>query len=199
MRQFNACFDFPLRVNSPSRRPLVARKSGEGVLNVKGKAMDKQVIEAPEMMASSQAFSSSDKKRLAARIGTRWFLQSLAIARSFGGGDILDGLILLAITDANTRYLNTPQAGFYRVEDIPPDDVRQPVSVYQIARDLGLSYETARRHVQQLIKAGKIERKADGIIVPARLFAERENLGLTGKSYRNLQALVDQMKEIEAI
>lgn len=163
---------------------------------VKGKAMEKQVIEASEISALSPELSTSDKKRLAARIGTRWFLQSLSLARSFGGGDILDGLILLAITDANTRYLNDPASGFQCVEDIPPDGMRQSVSVYQIARDLGLSYETARRHVQQLIKAGKIDRKADGIIVPARLFAERENLGLTGRSYKNLQCLVEQMKEI---
>lgn len=140
-----------------------------------------------------------DQKRIVTRLGARWFLQSLNLVKTFGGGDILDGLILLAITDANTRHLNGPDGRFQASTDIPPNDVRRPVSVYVVARELSISYETARRHVQRLIKAGKIERVEDGVVVPDSVFAHSETLGLTAKNYSNTRRFLDQLREVGAI
>ncbi|HYE45842.1 MAG TPA: hypothetical protein VEA44_08725 [Caulobacter sp.] len=140
-----------------------------------------------------------DQKRLVARIGSRWFLNALGLVRAFGNGDILDGLILLAITDANTRHMNGADSGYRAVQDIPPDEHRQPVSVYVIARDLGLSYETARRHVQRLIKAGRVERLEDGVVVPGRVFAEQETMNLTSRNYANTRRFLDQLREVGAL
>jgi|LauGreDrversion4_2_1035121.scaffolds.fasta_scaffold1070139_2 hypothetical protein len=142
---------------------------------------------------------STDQKRIVARLGSRWFLQSLTVVKSFGGGDILDGLILLAVTDANTRHLNGPDGRYHASNDIPPNDVRRPVSVYVVARELGISYETARRHVQRLIKSGRVERVEDGVVVPDSVFADYETQGLIAKSFTNTRRFLDQLRDIGVI
>ena len=140
-----------------------------------------------------------DQKRIVARLSSRWFLQGLTLVKTFGGGDILDGLILLAITEANTRHLNGLDGRYQASDDIPPNDARRPVSVYVVARELGISYETARRHVQRLIKAGRVERVEDGVMVPGAVFAEYETQGLTAKTYANTRRAVEQLREIGVI
>jgi hypothetical protein len=156
--------------------------------------MPQSALKTAEVLSAVNDEPSIDQKRIVARLGSRWFLQGLTLVKSFGGGDILDGLILLAITDANTRHLNAPDSN-----DIPPNDVRRPVSVYVVARELGISYETARRHVQRLIKAGRIERVEEGVVVPDAVFAEYETQGLTAKNYSNTRRFLDQLREVGVI
>lgn len=139
--------------------------------------------------------TTADQHRLVTRIATRYFLQSLALVRAFGRKDILDGLILLAITDANTRHLNSPESGYRSSIDVPPDAARQPVSVYMVARELGLSYETARRHVQRLIKDGLVERVDQGVVVPGRVFADPQIMDMTRRSYINTRKFVDVLRQ----
>ncbi|MBI1405628.1 MAG: hypothetical protein GC145_05835 [Caulobacter sp.] len=139
---------------------------------------------------------SADNRRAVVRIGTRWFLECLANVRAFGGGDILDGLIMLSITDANTRHLNLEDDRYNGARDVPPDEVRRPVSVYVVARELGMSYETTRRHVQRLIKAGRVERHESGVLIPERVFTAPETLLLTTRTYTTTRKLVDAMREM---
>lgn len=139
---------------------------------------------------------SADNRRAVVRVGTRWFLDGLANVRAFGGGDILDGLIMLAITDANTRHLNSDDGRYGGARDVPPDAVRRPVSVYVVARELGMSYETTRRHVQRLIKAGQVERHEAGVVVPERVFSSPETLLLTSRTYTTTRKLVEAMREL---
>lgn len=161
--------------------------------------MPQQAVKTAGYLSVVNEDTPQDRKRLVTRISTRWLLSSLSMVRAFGNGDILDGLILLAITDANTRHLNGANGAYQGVGEIPPDEARQPVSVYVIARDLGLSYETARRHVQRLIKSGRIERVEDGVVVPNRVFAEQETLGLTSRAYASTRRLIDQLREAGAL
>lgn len=142
---------------------------------------------------------SSDNRRAVVRVSTRWFLEGLNNVRAFGDGDILDGLIMLAITDANTRHLNGSDDRYQATRDIPPDEVRRPVSVYVVARELGLSYETARRHVQRLIKAGRVERTEDGVVIPERVFAAQETLLLTSRTYSTTRKLIDSLRDMGVI
>lgn len=143
--------------------------------------------------------SAPDQKRIVTRLATRFFLQGLGLARALGGGDILDGLIMLAITDANTRHLNATGVGFQAHGDVPPDEARRPVSVYLVARELGLSYETARRHVQSLIRRGMVERLSDGIVVPARIFEDAAVMELTRKNYVNVRKFIANLRDINAL
>ncbi|WGM40380.1 DeoR family transcriptional regulator [Caulobacter sp. NIBR1757] len=161
--------------------------------------MPQSALKTAEFPTPVNDETTIDQKRIVARLSSRWFLQGLTLVKSFGGGDILDGLILLAITEANTRHLNGPDGRFQASNDIPPNDVRRPVSVYVVARELGISYETARRHVQRLIKAGKIDRVEDGVVVPDSVFADYETQGLTAKNYSNTRRFLDQLRELGVI
>lgn len=182
--------DYPRVACSPTHTNM--RPGGDA-------AMPQSALKAVAPPSAVNDEATIDQKRIVTRLGSRWFLQSLSLVKAFGGGDILDGLILLAITDANTRHLNGPDGRYQASNDIPPNDVRRPVSVYVVARELGISYETARRHVQRLIKAGKIERIEEGVVVPEAVFAEYETQGLTAKNYSNTRRFLDQLREVGAI
>lgn len=161
--------------------------------------MSQSALRTTESPSAVNDEPSIDQKRIVARLSSRWFLQTLTLVKSFGGGDILDGLILLAVTEANTRHLNGPEGRYHSSSDIPPNDVRRPVSVYVVARELGISYETARRHVQRLIKSGRIERVEDGVVVPETVFADYDTQGLTAKNYTNVRRFLDQLRDIGVI
>lgn len=161
--------------------------------------MPQSALKTAEFSPAVNDEPSIDQKRIVARLSSRWFLQTLTLVKSFGGGDILDGLILLAVTEANTRHLNGPEGRYHSSSDIPPNDVRRPVSVYVVARELGISYETARRHVQRLIKSGRIERVEDGVVVPDTVFADYDTQGLTAKNYTNVRRFLDQLRDIGVI
>jgi hypothetical protein len=143
--------------------------------------------------------ANADQKRLVSRITIRWFLELLSHAQALGDGDILDGLIMVAINDANVRHLNHPAQGYNSSKEIPPNEERKAVSVYVIARELGLSYETTRRHVQKLIKAGKLERSEAGVILPARVLGLPETMTLNNRTYNTTRKMVDQLREVGMI
>jgi DNA-binding Lrp family transcriptional regulator len=56
---------------------------------------------------------------------------------------------------------------FTALEDVPPDNVRRPISVLAVANGLGIPYETVRRHVSRLVKAGRCVRVKGGVLAPA--------------------------------
>jgi hypothetical protein len=131
-----------------------------------------------------------DHGRLALRASTRFFLKSVELlARAVGDGDILRGVIFLAIVDANTRHLKPgdPVAQTYSsTGDAVPDQLRRAISVHALALELALPYETTRRHVNALIDQTLCRRADSGVIVPAEVLA-RDGMTLTHR--RNLENL----------
>jgi len=156
-----------------------------------------QSVDAPRVAPVDQAFN--DQKRLVTRVTIHWLLELLNHVRTLGDGDILDGLIMLAINDANVRHLNHAESGYNSSATVPPDSERQPVSVYVVARELGLSYETARRHVQRLIKSGKVDRGEGGVILPNRVLIQPETMMLNSRTFNTTRKLVDQLRDIGMI
>ena len=109
--------------------------------------------------------------RVASRLSSEYFLRSLLLIAPLTDNDFLTSVVSLAIIGANTAHLDQdlPQGAKYgSLEDVPPDEVRKPVSVMAVAETLGIPYETARRHVNKLLKAGRCERLGGGVIVPRR-------------------------------
>jgi hypothetical protein len=108
--------------------------------------------------------------RLASRLSTQHFLRSAEMVREHAGADLVTGVVLRVITAGNIGYLDQDPdtfGQFASLEDVPPDDVRRPVSISAVAGSLGLSYETARRHVSKLVKAGLCVRVKGGVIAPS--------------------------------
>jgi hypothetical protein len=123
-----------------------------------------QVVVHP-LIAADAAVS-----RIASRLSTQHFLRSAEMVREHTGGDLVTGVVLRVITAGNIGYLDQDPDTFGRfasLEDAPPDDVRRPVSISAVAGSLGLTYETARRHVSKLVKAGLCVRVKGGVIAPS--------------------------------
>lgn len=141
----------------------------------------------------------ADYGRLALRASTRFFLKSVdLLTRAVGDGDILRGVIFLAIVDANTRHLRPadPLAqSFAGTSDRVPDELRRPISVHALALDLALPYETTRRHVNALIGQGLCERVEAGIVVRAEVLERDAMVATHRRNMENLHALFRDLQD----
>jgi DNA-binding Lrp family transcriptional regulator len=105
--------------------------------------------------------------RVAARLANGFALD-LAKLGGFGR-DILDGLLLCAISQANVAQITRNpelQRLYATLDQPPPDDLRRPVSISAIANSLRIPFETARRRVSALIELGVVVTHPRGVIIP---------------------------------
>lgn len=104
------------------------------------------------------------------------FLELVALISEIIPGDLMKGIVFVAIASANieiVRRMDMNVETFASSSDVPPDAVRQPVSVYALSKSLDLPYETTRRYVASLIEEGLCVRvgQRGGVIIPARAFS----------------------------
>jgi DNA-binding Lrp family transcriptional regulator len=115
--------------------------------------------------------------RAVARLALGYALKSMHRAAEATEGDLLDGVIRIAIGDANTRHMreNPELAWTYAAMDRPvPDDMRHPVSINAIAMSLNLPFETTRRRVAKMVKRGLCIRSPKGLRISTAIeFAPR--------------------------
>lgn len=107
--------------------------------------------------------------------------------------NFVTALIFLAINRANVCDITaSPDAASRHLAlgEIPPDSSRTPVTIYALARELGIPYETVRRHVGKLKAAGICVSVADGVIVPGRVFDSPEGRGGALDTVRAIRTLV---------
>lgn len=98
-------------------------------------------------------------------------------------GDVLGSLIFAGVLQANTRSLlaSPNEAWAYaRQTTPPPDELRTPVSIRHLARDLDMPYETVRRHTAALTARGYLKMiPGKGVLAPAAILGDdglgREN------------------------
>jgi hypothetical protein len=125
---------------------------------------------AHEVVVHPVVAADAAVSRLAARLSTQYFLLMAEMVSRRAEGDLVTGLVLRAVTAGNSGYLDQDPDTFGQyasLEDVPPDDVRRPVSISTVAGSLGLPYETARRHVSKLVKAGLCIRVRGGVVAPS--------------------------------
>ena len=133
-----------------------------------------------------------DKVRTVARIAIDYHLESARLVSDLAPGDALTSLVFLTIVSRMLRGLPQPSA----TADGPHR--RGAVTVYAVAKDLGLSYETVRRHVKRLLEAGLCQREVLGLVVPASVFARGDFQRAMNRNYENLQVMVRRLAEAEA-
>lgn len=125
------------------------------------------------MSATDNRLAASDVHvRLVGRICTEFFLDTAVSCADFFKGELLTGLVFMAILRENTRHIDhaSPEAKVYgTVTSPPPDHLREPVTIYVIAKVLGLTYETARRHVKRLVDDGYCVRLDRGLMIPTEV------------------------------
>lgn len=86
------------------------------------------------------------------------------------GAPELDALLVAALLEANVNRLNRDpelQAAYAQLDRAPPDELRRPLSINALAASLHIPFETARRHVNKLIRQGYVTSGPGGVYVPA--------------------------------
>ena len=118
------------------------------------------------------------------RLSPGYAVASGQIVRQVGGGDLLEGMLLLSIVHFNVQELVIEDMPYPMPGVVAADHLRKPVSVYKLAKEMGLKYDTARRHVNNLLMDGKVVRVQDGLIVPAAFIMKLLNSNLPSEIER---------------
>ena len=137
------------------------------------------------------------RDRLALRLSSEYILRSIDLMTQVVGGDLVKGLIFLAIVQANIQHLINDDGlsqTYSESTDTVPDETRRPVSVHALSVSLGIPYETTRRYVNKLLTEGYCVRVRRGLLVPAKVLQRDEMLAALRRNFANLQRLVTGLK-----
>jgi hypothetical protein len=110
---------------------------------------------------------ADETARAVLRISTGVVLDQVKVGRL--GLDLIDSLIMLAVTQANVQaVMSDPalQRRYAAYDSPPPDSLRRPISILAVAQSLGLPYETVRRRVTRLRWVGAYRFTESGVYVP---------------------------------
>ena len=104
-------------------------------------------------------------------IAADFMLRSIEISASVFG-DFTTSFTFIGVMTANTRAItyDAAQAWAYaHAHTPPPDAARIPVSIRSLSEQIGVPFETTRRHVNRLVKSGHLLRLGDGVIIPTEV------------------------------
>jgi DNA-binding Lrp family transcriptional regulator len=107
-----------------------------------------------------------NRVRAAARLANAF---ALDLVRLLGlGRDVIDGLLMAAISQANVAQITRSpelQRAYATLEQLPPDELRRPVSISAVANSLRIPFETARRRIAALTELGVVKPANRGVII----------------------------------
>lgn len=136
--------------------------------------------------------------RLVVRLSADYILR-LVDSLSQHIGDLVSGLILLDVFQANTEHLADTEGGDDGAEwtegGFVSDADRRPVSVADIARRLGIPHETVRRRLLRLVADDRSERSDTGYWISSRILAGGRLFGVVLANQANLQRLFAALAE----
>lgn len=116
-------------------------------------------------------------------------------------GDLVRGLILLAILRANTVHFPDETRGG---DDGGPasfvaDEERRPVRVAELSARLGVPEETVRRHAARLVKDRLCVRGPDGLVLPAHVLARPQFVQLMADNHANVVRMFAALSRLGVI
>jgi hypothetical protein len=113
-------------------------------------------------------------------------------------GDGRAGLVAHAIFAANTAHLDHAEEDRRIMGPGPlyPDEMLKPISIAQLAKSLGMPFETVRQTVNRLIDAGICQRVAGGVIIP---LSSRERPEVVSAMSANLQLVRQFVRDLKAV
>lgn len=147
------------------------------------------------MTASENAPSAakpSTAEHNAMRFGLDYLLRMIhEISRAFDG-DLLSGLIFLAVVRANGQHLGEPaQLNFANHVGVIPDPVRRPVSTKSVADSLNLPYETVRRRLGGLCASGWcLKQPGGGYLVREEVLLRSDSMAVLSRNLTYFQMLL---------
>lgn len=144
------------------------------------------------------AEETGDRARQATRISFGYFLRFLSLVSEFNDGDMMGGVILLAVLAANVAHLDHGADGdiYAGVESPAPDSLRRPVSVLAVSQAMNIPFETTRRHVNRLIKQGKCRRVKGGVIIPESMVGTEIASRIALENAKNLKRLYRELRRV---
>jgi len=131
------------------------------------------------------------------RFSTDFVLRSVDGLRSLFAGELLSGLIFMAIGAANVRHITQASGPIYaELDDPPPDAERRPISALALSRELGIPAETVRRHVRRLEHDGFCIAVREGVVVPNAVLMREDFRVAMAECAAELRWLLAQMAQV---
>lgn len=128
------------------------------------------------------------------RLAGRLVLDHVTVARL--GFDLIDALVMMTITQANVELITRDpelQRRYATYEQVPPDELRRPISINAVAQSLGLPFETVRRRVVKMALLGIFKSGKQGVITPSPVVLNRRHRVALESGYGRARALHDEM------
>ena len=107
-------------------------------------------------------------RRLVSRVISELYLSATVEANAPHGDDWVTGQVYIGFVTLNSAgwSLKAEHAWRYsRVDTPPPDHIRTPASIADVARHTGLGKELVRRKAHELVDAGRLDRTPGGFLV----------------------------------
>lgn len=131
------------------------------------------------------------------RFSTDFVLRNVDGLRDLFGGELLSGLIFMAIGSANVRHITLSPGSIYaELDDPPPDAERRPISALALSRELGIPAETVRRHVRRLEHDGFCVAVREGMVVPNAVLMREDFQTAIAQCAADLRWLLAQMARV---
>lgn len=110
-------------------------------------------------------------------------------------GDLISGIIFLALIRANTQHLSeATQRQYSQEHGIILDEARRPATVKSISDSLNLPYETVRRHLGKLAAAGRCERAPGrGYLATESILRRPEYGALMSRGLGHFHQMLDRL------
>lgn len=140
-----------------------------------------------------------DPSRAVGRLSAEFVLAFLKSLSSVSDGDFIDGVIRMAVLDANVRHLvnDSDASRLYASFELPvPDHLRRPVSINAIAASLDMPFETMRRRIRSLHERGMCKLSDTGVILPEVQLMTDGIRAFTVQNYANLDAFYRALREL---
>jgi len=115
---------------------------------------------------------------------------------------VLDALLISGVLEANLAPMNRDpelQVAHATLDTPPPDELRRPVSINALAGSLRLPFETVRRHVNKLVRDGKLAATSQGVYVPAAMVVSPGFVGVMRARYERVARFYDELCAAGAI
>lgn len=139
---------------------------------------------------------ASVEERHISRVSADYMLRTIAELAGLFDGDILIGVIFLAIFRASVEH---PGSGLRKPGafdgGVVPDSARRPITTLALANSLNMPRETVRRYVNRLIELGFCARDAERRLMVTEAVARRpEVVGLIRANRRHLERVLSALR-----
>lgn len=124
------------------------------------------------------------------------------IGRDRRGHDLIDALLFTAVLTANVTPIlrSTDLQLAYATIDAPaPEGLRRPVSVSAIAHSLGMPFETVRRRIARLVRAGVLAHAERGVFATADSVVSPAYVGIMLDRHARMQRFYADLTALGAL